>query len=162
MNNQGHVNSRVDKALEQQGQTLNDIKSQLTLLTQALTLNEKGKLPTQPQPNLARHMHSTDTLGQTSSSHEQVQAITTLRSGKVIDKTILPRDPSGRGDTPNGDELLGVEGERMPNVEVASELREELVENELGEKRENCEKEKEEKKREETLRKDLNEILGIA
>ncbi|GFS37017.1 hypothetical protein Acr_00g0049240 [Actinidia rufa] len=58
---QGGVNSRVDK-------TLDDIKSQLTLLTQALTLTEK------------------------------VQAITVLRSGKTIDKTILPIYPKGRGE----------------------------------------------------------------
>ncbi|GFZ11445.1 hypothetical protein Acr_22g0008430 [Actinidia rufa] len=58
---QGGVNSRVDK-------TLDDIKSQLTLLTQALTLTEK------------------------------VQAITVLRSVKTIDKTILPIDPKGRGE----------------------------------------------------------------
>ena len=59
---------------------MDDIKSQLTLLTQALTFIEKGKLPAQPQPNPFRH----------------VQAITVLRSGKAIDKTILPSDPKGR------------------------------------------------------------------
>ncbi|GFS44395.1 hypothetical protein Acr_00g0090080 [Actinidia rufa] len=85
------VNSRVDK-------TLDDIKSQLTLLTQALTLAEKGKLPAQPQPNPSRHVHSTEISNQPSSSHEQVQAITVLRSGKTIDKTILPINPKGRGE----------------------------------------------------------------
>ncbi|GFY88457.1 hypothetical protein Acr_06g0003970 [Actinidia rufa] len=88
---QGGVNSRVDK-------TLDDIKSQLTLLTQALTLTEKGKLPTQPQPNPSRHVHSAEISNQPSSGHEQVQAITVLRSGKTIDKTILPIDPKGRGE----------------------------------------------------------------
>ncbi|GFZ18465.1 hypothetical protein Acr_27g0002040 [Actinidia rufa] len=88
---QGGVNSRVDK-------TLDDIKSQLTLLTQALTLTEKGKLPAQPQPNPSRHVHSAEILNQPSSGHEQVQAITVLRSGKTIDKTILPIDPKGRGE----------------------------------------------------------------
>ncbi|GFS40558.1 hypothetical protein Acr_00g0069310 [Actinidia rufa] len=86
---QGGVNSRVDK-------TLDDIKSQLTLLTQALTLTEKGKLPAQPQPNPSRHVHSAEISNQPSSGHEQVQAITVLRSGKTIDKTILPIDPKGR------------------------------------------------------------------
>ncbi|GFS44912.1 hypothetical protein Acr_00g0092800 [Actinidia rufa] len=88
---QGGVNSRVDK-------TLDDIKSQLTLLTQALTLTEKGKLPAQPQPNPSRHVHSAEISNQPSSGHEQVQAITVLRSGKTIDKTILPIDPKGRGE----------------------------------------------------------------
>ncbi|GFZ20033.1 hypothetical protein Acr_28g0007380 [Actinidia rufa] len=83
--------SRVDK-------TLDDIKNQLTLLTQALTLTEKGKLPAQPQPNPSRHVHSTKISNQPSSSHEQVQAITVLRSGKTIDKTILPIDSKGRGE----------------------------------------------------------------
>ncbi|GFZ09702.1 hypothetical protein Acr_21g0003010 [Actinidia rufa] len=88
---QGGVNSRVDK-------TLDDIKSQLTLLTQALTLTEKGKLPAQPQPNPSRHVHFAEISNQPSSGHEQVQAITVLRSGKTIDKTILPIDPKGRGE----------------------------------------------------------------
>ena len=80
------VNSRVDK-------TLDDIKSQLTLLTQALTFTEKGKLPAQPQPNPSRQVHATETSNQSSSNHDQVQAITVLRSGKVIDKTMRPQDP---------------------------------------------------------------------
>ncbi|GFZ14015.1 hypothetical protein Acr_24g0002050 [Actinidia rufa] len=75
---------------------LDDIKSQLTLLTQAWTLTEKGKLPAQPQSNTSRHVHSIETSNQPSSSHEKVQAITVLRSGKAIDKTILSSDPKGR------------------------------------------------------------------
>ncbi|GFZ02803.1 hypothetical protein Acr_15g0014110 [Actinidia rufa] len=69
---QGEVNSRVDN-------TLDDIKSQLTLLTQALTLTEKGKLLAQPQPNPSRHVHSTEISNQPSSGHEQVQAITVFK-----------------------------------------------------------------------------------
>ncbi|GFZ10939.1 hypothetical protein Acr_22g0003370 [Actinidia rufa] len=64
----------------------------------ALTLTEKGKLPAQPQPNPSRHVHSTEISNQPSCGHEQVQAITVLRSGKTIDKTILPIDPKGRGE----------------------------------------------------------------
>ncbi|GFS37480.1 hypothetical protein Acr_00g0052210 [Actinidia rufa] len=60
---QGGVNSRIDK-------TLDDIKSQLTLLTQALTLTEKGKLPAQPQPNPSRLVHSAEISNQPSSGHE--------------------------------------------------------------------------------------------
>ncbi|GFZ06119.1 hypothetical protein Acr_18g0002890 [Actinidia rufa] len=88
---QGRVNSWVDKMFD-------DIKSQLTLLTQVLTLTGKGKLPAQPQPNPSRLVHSAKILNQPSSGHEQVQAITILRSGKTIDKTILPIDPKGRGE----------------------------------------------------------------
>ncbi|GFS41767.1 hypothetical protein Acr_00g0076340 [Actinidia rufa] len=57
-----------------------------------------GKLPAQPQPNPSRHVHSTEISNQPSSGHEQVQAITVLRSGKTIEKTILPIDPKGRGE----------------------------------------------------------------
>ncbi|GFY92738.1 hypothetical protein Acr_08g0011340 [Actinidia rufa] len=76
--------------------TFDDIKSQLTLLTQALTLTKKSKLLAQPQPNPSRNVHSTETLNQQSSSHEQVQTITILTSGKAIDKTILSSNPKGR------------------------------------------------------------------
>ncbi|GFY95552.1 hypothetical protein Acr_10g0009370 [Actinidia rufa] len=124
---QGGVNSRVDK-------TLDDIKSQLTLLTQALTLTEKGKLPAQPQPNPSRHVHSAEISNQPSSSHEQVQAITVLRSGKTIDKTILPIDPKGRGEaskvvdsTVGGDRETGEKKESEVSVERGGEKRKDWV-----------------------------------
>ena len=91
MQAQGGVNSRVDKSLD-------DIKSQLTLLTQALTLTEKGKFPAQAQPNPSRQVHSAEASSQSPSGHDHVASVTTLRSGKIIDKTIIPRDPTGRGD----------------------------------------------------------------
>lgn len=100
------MNSLVDK-------TLDDIKSQLTLLTQALTLTKKGKFLEQPQPNPSRQVHSTETSNQPSSGHEQVLAITTLRSGKVIDKIILPSDSKG-------DEGLGDREERESLVKRGS------------------------------------------
>lgn len=115
MQAQGGVNSRVDK-------TLDDIKSQLTLLTQALTLNEKGKFPAQPQPNPTRQVSNVENATSTSGNHEQLNAITTLRSGKVIDKTIpLPNpsvEPLGeyRGDEKNeslGEDVRGGPGEKI-------------------------------------------------
>ncbi|GFZ09747.1 hypothetical protein Acr_21g0003460 [Actinidia rufa] len=62
-------------------------------------LHEKEKLPAQPQPKPSRQVHSTETSNQPSSSHDQVQAITVLTNGKVMDKTILSNDPKGKGET---------------------------------------------------------------
>ena len=59
-------------------------------------------------------MHSTETLNEPSSSHELVQAITVLRSGKIIDKTILPKDPKGKGETSEKAEPL-CEREKEPS-----------------------------------------------
>ncbi|GFS40532.1 hypothetical protein Acr_00g0069150 [Actinidia rufa] len=122
----GGVNSRVDK-------TLDDIKSQLILLTQALTLTEKGKLPAQSQPNSSRHVHSIEISNQPSSGHEQVQAITVLRSGKTIDKTILPINPKGRGDTSKVVEgTVGGDRETSEKKESEGVPREEENRNEKG------------------------------
>src|ERR1700734_2159476 len=65
---------------------------------------EKGKFPSQPQANPA----GTHYVGEAPAQNiEQAKAITTLRSGKVVDKTISPKPvPSvapvvvpGTGDT---------------------------------------------------------------
>lgn len=61
-----------------------------------LTTQEKGKLPAQPHANPSRQVLVTDGSYSTSPSQEQVQSVTTLRSEKVIDKTIIPKDRTGR------------------------------------------------------------------
>ena len=46
-------------------------------------------------PNPRGQMHTSESSSNEPSNHEQVQAITTLRSGKIVDKAItfrIPRD----------------------------------------------------------------------
>ena len=50
---------------------------------------EKGKFPTQPQPNPANQCHVSTS---NESQLESVNFITTLRSGKFVDKTIPSKD----------------------------------------------------------------------
>ncbi|GFY92938.1 hypothetical protein Acr_08g0013340 [Actinidia rufa] len=97
---QGGINSRVDK-------TLDDIKSQLTLLTQAFTLTEKAM--SKFKPSLF------------------------LRSGKTIDKTILPIDPKGKGEASKVAEGT-VGGDRETGEKKESEVvsREEEKKKRLG------------------------------
>jgi len=49
-----------------------------------MTQQTQGRFPAQPQPN-PKPANVVDT------THEQANAITTLRSGKQIDKTITPK-----------------------------------------------------------------------
>uniref|UniRef100_A0A2N9IGG3 Reverse transcriptase domain-containing protein n=1 Tax=Fagus sylvatica TaxID=28930 RepID=A0A2N9IGG3_FAGSY len=80
MQGQSTINSQTSQAI-------NDIRSTLTKLTTSLSTQEKGKFSAQPQPNPQGQfgvIGSSD-LG---TQHEHVKSITTLRSGKVIDKTI--------------------------------------------------------------------------
>jgi hypothetical protein len=80
MQGQSTINSQTSHAI-------NDIRSTLTKLTTSLSTQEKGKFPTQPQPNPQGQfgVSSSSAFG---TQHEHVKSITTLRSGKVIDKTI--------------------------------------------------------------------------
>ncbi|XP_052180129.1 uncharacterized protein LOC127793438 [Diospyros lotus] len=64
------------------------MRSQLTKLTQTLSVREPGKFPSQPSPNPVGQAHRAE--GSSSENHEQVQSVTVLRSGKVIEK---PEDP---------------------------------------------------------------------
>ncbi|XP_058217329.1 uncharacterized protein LOC131328401 [Rhododendron vialii] len=75
---------------EQTTQTLGEIKNQMAKLTNTVGMlqQEKGKLPTQPQvnPQGINYVASSSVL-----SLEQAKSITTLRSGKEIDKAIPPK-----------------------------------------------------------------------
>jgi len=94
MQTQGGINNQAYKFQDQTNRTLDDIRSQLTKLTQSLSIQEKGKIPAQPMPNPRGQVHMSESSPSEPSNHEQVQAITTLRSGKYVDKAIgfgIPR-----------------------------------------------------------------------
>ncbi|KAJ6359540.1 hypothetical protein OIU76_001131, partial [Salix suchowensis] len=95
MQTQGGINNQANKFQDQTNRTLDDIRSQLTKLTQSLSIQEKGKIPAQPMPNPRGQMHISESSPSEPSNHEQIQAITTLRSGKIIDKTIGFGIPKG-------------------------------------------------------------------
>jgi hypothetical protein len=80
MQGQSTINSQTSQAI-------NDIRSTLTKLTTSLSTQEKGKFSAQPQPNPQGQF---GVIGSSDfgTQHEHVKSITTLRSGKVIDKTI--------------------------------------------------------------------------
>ena len=64
------------------------------------------------------------------SNHEYVESITTLRSGKVIDKVIPPKESESKGESPrvNDEERVGEEEreiERIGNEEKESEKKRE-------------------------------------
>ena len=75
--------------------TINDVKSQITKLTASMgsSQQEKGKFPSQPIQN-PQVQNTVGTLSQNDGTFEHCKAITTLRSGKTIDKTIHPKDLS--------------------------------------------------------------------
>ncbi|GFY95065.1 hypothetical protein Acr_10g0004500 [Actinidia rufa] len=83
--------------------------------------------------NPPRHVHSTEISNQPSSGHGQVQAIIVLRSGKTIDKTILPIDPKGRGEASKVVKgMVGEDRETGEKKESEVVLREEENKNEKG------------------------------
>ncbi|XP_034888401.1 uncharacterized protein [Populus alba] len=93
--NEGGINNQAYKFQDQTNRTLDDIRSQLTKLTQSLSIQEKGKIPAQPMPNPRGQVHMSESSLSEPSNHEQVQAITTLRSGKIVDKAIGFGIPKG-------------------------------------------------------------------
>ena len=76
--------------MQETSQAIKDIKSTLNKLITSMNVHEKGKLHSQPLPNPQVQFISDSN---SSNSHiEQAKSVTTLRSGKVIDKTIPTDD----------------------------------------------------------------------
>ena len=73
----------------QTSQAINEIKNTLSALATSLHTQEKGKFLAQPQPNPDSQYHVSTS---SESQPENVNSITTLRSGKIIDKTIPSKD----------------------------------------------------------------------
>ena len=73
---------------------LNDVRSQITKLTSSMGnfQQEKGKLPSQTIQN-PQGQNSVGVSGSSDGTFEHWKAVTTLRSGKVTDKTIQPKEP---------------------------------------------------------------------
>ena len=73
---------------------LNDVRSQITKLTSSMGnfQQEKGKLPSQTIQN-PQGQNSVGVSGSSEGTFEHCKVVTTLRSGKVIDKTIQPKEP---------------------------------------------------------------------
>ena len=82
----------------QTSQAINEIKNTLSALTASLRTQEKGKFPAQPQPNPSSQCNITSSDTQS----ENANSITTLRSGKTVDKTISPKEPESNSQ-PQGD-----------------------------------------------------------
>ena len=73
--------------------TINDVKSQIIKLTSSMgsSQQEKGKFPSQPIQN-PQGQNSFETSSENDGTFEHCKAITTIRIGKTIDKTINPKD----------------------------------------------------------------------
>ena len=72
----------------------NDVRTQITKLTSSMVnfQQEKGKLPSQTVQN-PQVQNSVGVSSQSEGTFEHCKAVTTLRSGKVIDKTIETKEP---------------------------------------------------------------------
>ncbi|XP_057513288.1 uncharacterized protein LOC130795259 [Actinidia eriantha] len=96
MQKQNDINSQNAQTLQSHTQALNDIHSHLSKLTTSMEVaqNERGKFPSQPQPN-PQGQHS---VGSSNEGHmEHLKAVTTLRSGREVDKTIYPKATNTTG-----------------------------------------------------------------
>ena len=98
---------------------LNDVRSQITKLTSSMGnfQQEKGKLPSQTIQN-PQGKNSVGVSGPSEGTFELCKAITTLQSGKVIDKTIQPKEPIQElQDEPVGDDEVS-DKPHVPRADV--------------------------------------------
>ncbi|KAL3586298.1 hypothetical protein D5086_013165 [Populus alba] len=72
----------------QLAQGMTDFKDTPAKLTSALSFQEKGKFPSQPQQN-PKGQYNANASGSRSQYMDQVKSVITLRCGKVIEKPIL-------------------------------------------------------------------------
>ncbi|GKV26915.1 hypothetical protein SLEP1_g36129 [Rubroshorea leprosula] len=112
MEAQTKTNQKFDSILTQVVEENKDIKSQLTKLTNALTIQERGKIPSQPQAN-PKNLHLVQESTSNSENIQGVNAITT-RTGKVIEP--LQKSPKLKDATPSSreDDLLEEPEKEVP------------------------------------------------
>ncbi|XP_073061768.1 uncharacterized protein [Primulina eburnea] len=87
----------------QTAQTMTDLKDTLAKFASALNVHEKGKFPSQPLPNPKDHHTKTGTSA--TQPMDQVKSVITLRSGKVVEKSILEPCEDDDKSTPKGKEV---------------------------------------------------------
>jgi len=63
---------------------MEDMRSQLTKLTQTLSVREPKRFPSQTNPNPVRQANKVESSSGENNTHEQVQSVAILRSGKII------------------------------------------------------------------------------
>jgi hypothetical protein len=85
--------------------SMTDFKDTLAKFTSALSFQEKGKFPSQPQEN-PKGQYNANASSSESQHMDQVKSVTTLCSGKVIEKPIL--EPCEKDD-----ELISEDKERV-------------------------------------------------
>ncbi|XP_042988778.1 uncharacterized protein LOC122316294, partial [Carya illinoinensis] len=79
---------------------INDIRSSLTRLTTSLSTQEKGKFPAQSQPNPQGQPHQVQAISE-DPNLKSVKAVTTLRSGKVVNIPVHEPYNSGKASNPS-------------------------------------------------------------
>ena len=92
----------------QLAQSIIDFKDTLAKLTFALSFQEKGKFPSQPQ-QIPKGQYNANASSSRSQHMDQVKSVTTLHSGKVIEKPIL--EPCEKDDESISEGKEGVENE---------------------------------------------------
>ena len=80
---QSEKNQKFESMLTRLNEEVRETKSHITRLTNSLSGTKRGKLPSQTQPNL---INQNLKIG-SKDKHEEIKAMTILRSGKEIDKS---------------------------------------------------------------------------
>uniref|UniRef100_A0A2N9H0A6 Retrotransposon gag domain-containing protein n=1 Tax=Fagus sylvatica TaxID=28930 RepID=A0A2N9H0A6_FAGSY len=100
---QGEQNQKFDTMFTRIDEEMRETKSQLARLTEALSRTERGKLPSQTQPN----PNNQTTKVVNTNKFEEVKSITILRSGKEIGKD-APKANEKSKETPAENDESGI------------------------------------------------------
>uniref|UniRef100_A0A2N9GSS3 Retrotransposon gag domain-containing protein n=1 Tax=Fagus sylvatica TaxID=28930 RepID=A0A2N9GSS3_FAGSY len=100
---QGEQNQKFDTMFTRIDEEMRETKSQLARLTEALSMTEIGKLPSQTQPN----PNNQTTKVVNTDKFEEVKSITILRSGKEIGKD-APKANEKSKETPAENDESGI------------------------------------------------------
>ena len=81
------LNSRMDGLQNDIAQKIDNLQYSITRLTNQQRVQEKGKFPSQTQPN-PRGVHELSSSSEPTSRIDEVKAVITLRSGKEVEQPI--------------------------------------------------------------------------
>ena len=106
------LNKRLDGFQRKIAQNLDNLQYSISRLTNQQQVQEKGKFPSQTQPN-PRGVHEVASVGEPTLNMDEVKVVITLRSGKKVDQSMLKSLDADKEDKEERPERIVIKEDMM-------------------------------------------------
>ena len=91
---EGTLNKKIENLQSEISQKFDNLQYSISRLTNQQQVQEKGKSPSQTQPN-PRGVHEVSSTSEPTPIMDEVKAVITLRSGKEVEQPVLKSGEEG-------------------------------------------------------------------